>query len=115
MSFEQCSATVITYGNKVTQTKEKLEKWHYAQADRLHIDVEHGMRKRVGFDSFIHQIPSWINEDNKFRPIAQSAVKQIQSQTSASNHVRSVDTVDLFQEDVRIIGKEGKLYYLPSE
>lgn len=115
VSFEQCSATVITYGNKVTQTKEKLEKWHYAQADRLHIDVEHGMRKRVGFDSFIHLIPSWINEDNKFRPIAQSAVKQIQSQTSASNHVRSVDTVDLFQEDVRIIGKEGKLYYLPSE
>ena len=115
VSFEQCSATVITYGNKITQTKEKLEKWHYAQADRLHIDVEHGMRKRVGFDSFIHLIPSWINEDNKFRPIAQSAVKQIQSQTSASNHVRSVDTVDLFQEDVRIIGKEGKLYYLPSE
>lgn len=115
VSFEQCSATVITYGSKVTQTKEKLEKWHYAQADRLHIDVEHGMRKRVGFDSFIHLIPSWINEDNKFRPIAQSAVKQIQSQTSASNHVRSVDTVDLFQEDVRIIGKEGKLYYLPSE
>ena len=115
VSFEQCSATVITYGNKVTQTKEKLEKWHYAQADRLHIDVEHGMRKRVGFDSFIHLIPSWINEDNKFRPIAQSAVKQIQSQTRASNHVRSVDTVDLFQEDVRIIGKEGKLYYLPSE
>lgn len=115
VSFEQCSATVITYGNKVTQTKEKLEKWHYAQADRLHIDVEHGMRKRVGFDSFIHLIPSWINEDNKFRPIAQSAVKQIQSQTSAPNHVKSVDTVDLFQEDVRIIGKEGKLYYLPSE
>ena len=115
VSFEQCSATVITYGNKVTQTKEKLEKWHYAQADRLHIDVEHGMRKRVGFDSFIHLIPSWINEDNKYRPIAQSAVKQIQSQTSAPNHVESVDTVDLFQEDVRIIGKEGKLYYLPSE
>lgn len=115
VSFEQCSAAVITYGNKVKQAKEKLEKWHYAQADRLHIDVEHGMRKRVGFDSFIHLIPSWINEDNKYRPIAQSIVKQIQSQTSASNHVKSVDTVDLFQEDVRIIGKEGKLYYLPSE
>jgi hypothetical protein len=56
-----------------------------------------------------------INEDNKYRPIAQSAVKQIQSQTSAPNHVELVDTVDLFQEDVRIIGKEGKLYYLPSE
>ena len=115
VSFDQCSAAVITYGNKVKQAKEKLEKWHYAQADRLHIDVEHGMRKRVGFDSFIHLIPSWINEDNKYRPIAQSIVKQIQSQTSASNHVKSVDTVDLFQEDVRIIGKEGKLYYLPSE
>lgn len=115
VSFEQCSATVITYGNQVKQAQEKLEKWHHAQADRLHIDVEHGMRKRVGLDSLIHLIPSWINEDNNYRPIAQSAVKQIQSQTSAPNHVKSVDTIDLYQEDVRIIGKEGKLYYLPSE
>ena len=52
VSFEQCSANVITYGNKVIQAKEKLEKWHHTQADRLHIDVEHGMRKRVGFDSY---------------------------------------------------------------
>ena len=115
VSFEQCSATVLTYGKHVKHAQEKLEKWHHAQADRLHIDVEHGTRKRVGFDSFMHLIPGWINEDNKYRPITQSAVRQIQSQTNAHNNVKSVDTIDLFQEDVRIIGKEGKLYYLPSE
>ena len=115
VSFEQCSATVITYGNQVKQAQEKLEKQHHTQADRLHIDVEHGMRKRVGFDSFIHLIPSWIKEENNYRPIEQSAVKRIQSQTSAPNHIKSVDTIDLFREDVSIIGKEGKLYYLPAE
>ena len=115
VSFEQCSANVITYGNKVIQAKEKLEKWHHTQADRLHIDVELGMRKRVGFDSFIHLIPSWINKDNNYRPIALSAVQQIQSQTSTQNPAKSTDSIDLFQEDVKIIGKDGKLYYLPSE
>ena len=115
VSFEQCSATVITYGNQVKQAQEKLEKWHHAQAERLHIDVDHGMRKRVGFDSFMHLIPSWINEDNKYRSIAQSAVKRIQSQTSGYSRVESIDTIDLFREDVRIIGKEGRLYYLPPQ
>jgi len=115
VSFEQCSATVLTYGDQVKHAQAQLEKWHHAQADRLFIDVEHGMRKRVGFDSFIHMIPSWINEENKYRPITQSAAKRIQSQTSTRSQTQTVNTIDLYQEDVRIIAKEGKLYYLPSE
>lgn len=42
-------------------------------------------------------------------------MKKIVDQTNRYDIPQKTDMIDLFQEDVKIIAKEGKIYYLPQE
>jgi len=115
VSREQCGALIPTYSKQVQDALLQLGSWHQTQVDRLEVSVDESSRKRVGFDGFIHLIPGWINEENKYRSISDKTVKKIVGQTNGYDVPQNIDAVDLFQEDVKIIAKEGKIYYLPKE
>lgn len=113
VSVEQCCALIPTYEKQVNIAQAQLSAWHHTQIQRFGIKVEDGKIKRAGLDGFIHLIPGWINEEHKYRPISKKTVKQIISQTNDHSVLPAKEAIDLFQEDVRIVAKEGKLYYLP--
>lgn len=114
VSREQCGALLPTYSKQVQGSLNKLSIWHKAQIEKLEINVDENIRKRMGLDGVIHFIPGLINEENKFRSISNNAVKNIVAQTNGYTAPQNIDPIDLFQEDVRIIAKEGKIYYLPQ-
>lgn len=114
-SREQCGALLSTYSKQVQDSLNQLSKWHKAQIEKFEINVDENSRKRIGLDGVIHFIPGLINEENKFRTISKNTVKNIVTQTNGHIAPQNIDPIDLFQEDVRIIAKEGKLYYLPRE
>jgi hypothetical protein len=60
-------------------------------------------------------IPGWIDEEHNFRSVSKKTVKKIVAQTKGYDIPQKTDSVDLFQEDVKIIAKEGKIYYLAQE
>ncbi len=61
----------------------------------------------------IHFLPGLFNDNLKFRTIEKDTARMIEKQ-SASN-IHEYDTSDLYAEDVQLISKDGKIYYLPTE
>ena len=115
VSREQCGALLPIYLKQVQDALTQLGSWHQAQVEKFKINVDESSRKRVGFDGFIHIIPGWINKENKYRYITDNTVKKIVAQTNGYDFPQKNDVIDLFKEDVKIIAKEGKIYYLPQE
>ena len=114
VSKEHCCALLPTYSNQVQASLELLRKWHQSYVEQFEISVDDNNRKRTGLDSVIHFIPGLINEQNKYRSISDNTTQKIIAQTSEYRTASSLEDTDLFQEDVHIIAKDGKIYYLPS-
>jgi len=94
------------------KTQSRLTQWHQDTTKRLNIDTAEARRKRDGFDKVIHFIPGLINDDWNFRSISEKTAYMIDSQAvghSESHH----DNSDFYLEDVQLISKGGKVYYLP--
>ena len=66
------------------------------------------------FDSVIHFIPGLFNDDFNFRSIEKKTAKMITAQASGHESLHVVDTSELYAEDVQLISKDGKIYYLPE-
>lgn len=112
VSREQCAALLPTYTKQVNDTQEQLTAWHQGTTHRLGIDTEEIRRKRAGFDSIIYFLPGLFNEDLNFRSIKKNTAEMITVQASGHENSHCVDTTELYREDVQLIAKGGKIYYL---
>ncbi len=93
---------------------QRLNAWHRTNISRFEIDVNGSRRKRQGFDGFIMAVPAVFDEKLHYRQISNRVVTKIQEQMQGGLSL-SAGKADLFQEDVRLVCKDGKLYYLPSK
>ena len=114
VSREQCVALLPTYTQQVIDTKERLTNWHKDTTKRLNIDTEEASRKRDGFDGALHYIPSLFKNELKYKAIAQNTASMITSQSADYEGMHHCDTSDLYAEDVQLIARDGKIYYLPE-
>ena len=113
VSREHCTALLPTYTQQVAQTQARLTKWHKETIVRLSVDTAEARRKRDGLDRAIHFIPGLFDDAANFKPISKSTAKMIDSQ-SIGNTTPYLDTSDLYVQDVQLIAKNGKIYYLPN-
>ncbi len=113
VSREQCIALLPTYSKQVSDTQARLFVWHEGIAERLKIEVDESRRKRVGFDRVIHFIPGLFNDDLNFRGIEERTVSMIAAQKTSHDITYKMDKSELYAEDVQLISKDGKIYYLP--
>lgn len=114
VSRDQCNALIPTYAKQVGETQNQLTSWHDKTIERLKIDTSEIRRKRDGFDGVIHFLPGLFNDEYNFKSISTATVEMIhtQSEGHASSHARTVS--DLYSEDVQLIIKDNKVYYLPA-
>ncbi len=112
VSKEQCGALLPIYSEKVNDVLGKLKSWHSSQIEMFGLNIDDFNRKRVGIDRIIHTIPALINEDKKFCPVSDKTINNIVMQSNGYEVSNKLTPIDLFQEDVKIIAKEGKIYYL---
>lgn len=115
VSREQCVALLPTYTKQVKDTQTLLTGWHDATVKRLEIDTEEIRRKRSGFDGVVHFIPGLFNDDLKFKAIDKKTASMITEQASGRAFEHSQDMSDLYAEDVQLISKNGKVYFLPTD
>lgn len=113
VSREQCTALLPTYTQQVEETQTRLTHWHQGTTKRLSVDTAEIRRKRGGWDKAIHFIPGLINDEWNFRSISERTAGMIDSQVGGHNELHH-DSSDLYVEDVQLISKDGKVYYLPS-
>lgn len=114
VSREHCATLIPTYKKQVIDTQKRINSWHNNSAKRLGININEVRRKREGLDGAIHFIPSLLNDDYKFRPINMKTANMITEQIKNREDRYVADTSELYSEDVQLISKDGRLYYLPE-
>ena len=114
VSRKRCGSFLSTYTKQVSKTNSKLIGWHESTANRLEVDISEMKRRRTGFDRAIHWVPGRFVKDQNYRTLEKSTADMIETQITGKTNAVSQDKSDLYNEDVQIISKEGKLYYLPS-
>jgi len=114
VSKENCYAMYLPYAKQAESSLALLNDWHKVNGSKLEIDVESNRRKRQGIEKFLMNLPALFNEELHYKSISDSTAEMISKQTFGTAEVKPADNKDLFQEDVRLVAKEGKLYYLPS-
>ena len=114
VSREQCADLLSTYQEQIGDTNERINVWHYKTAKRLGIKIDEICRKRAGFDGAIHFIPGLLKDEYKFRSIDMKTVKMIIEQAMGYEEQCATYTSELYNEDVQLISKDGRLYYLPE-
>jgi hypothetical protein len=57
-------------------------------------------------------IPALFNDDLHYKAISKRTAAMISRQSDGSTAIKPADDTDLFQKSVRLVAKDGKLYYL---
>lgn len=114
-SKESCYAVYLPYVKQVEGTLEQLNMWHNDNVERLELDIDSSRRKRKGFDGFFMSIPGLFNEDLRYRPVSKNTSSMIRRQIKGASVSNEEKENDLFKKDVRLIVKDGRLYYLPDK
>lgn len=116
VSREQCIAILPIYSKYVSDTQKQLTNWHEGVANQLGIDIEKGYRKRSGLDGAFHSIIGFIadNDSYNFKSMEKKTIDMIKEQELGYNKNYPIGSSELYNEDVQLIAKNGKIYYLPN-
>lgn len=115
VSRDSCYALYLPYAKQSERELIRLNDWHKENTERLQISVDERRRKRQGVEGFFMGALGLINDDFNYKKMSTRTVSLIEHQSECDSVIKSIKETDLFQENVRLIAKEGKLYYLPSE
>lgn len=114
ISRENSYAMYLPYAKQADDALKLLTLWHEDNSLKLEIDLESSMCRRQGIGGFFMNIPALFDDNLHYKAIPKSTVNMISKQ-SGENQVHTLEKdSDLFQEDIRLVAKEGKLYYLPE-
>ena len=115
VSRENSYAMYLPYAKQAEGALEKLNAWHKGNRSKLEIDIDETRRKRQGVEGFFMNIPALFNDDLHYKAISKRTAAMINRQSDGSTAIKPADDTDLFQKDVRLVAKDGKLYYLPEK
>ncbi len=111
VSKKQCTALLQSYKKQVENAQVCLTKWHDDSKKRLNINIEKTRKKRDGIDGFVHWLPGLIKEEYNFQSLNKDIILMIENQSSGHGDMQEIDKSELYDKDVKIIAKDGKIYY----
>ena len=112
-SKEQCFGSFSLHTTKIETLHTRLVDWHKNQCEVLKIDLDESRRKHTGVLAWLEKPISWINDDWNYEKVEKQTVRMIKGQTADVGEITYASD-NLFEEDVEIIARNGKYYYLPS-
>lgn len=112
VSREQCVALLPIFTQQVVDTQARLTSWHQDAAKRMNINTEETRRKRAGLDGAIHFLPGLLKNELNFRKIEIGIANMIDEQAIGNGNNFQQKHSEFYQEDVQLIAKDGKIYYL---
>lgn len=115
ISRKNSTAIFLPYADQSEKTNEKLKAWHDAATERLEINMSESKRTKQGISGVVGQVAGKIKEEWKYEAVEPEIIKRIENQTNTCSFAKPVEEKDLYNEDVQLIVKDGKLYYLPAQ
>lgn len=117
MSREQSQSTLKEYENIVQNTQMKLRDWHEKVSKHFGIDFVRETQKRSGVVGVLARIPGKVNKDLKslqYKSFSSEMSDMIFEQAYGDIVQHKGYDDALYEEDVELIAKDGKIYYLHS-
>ncbi len=99
--------------NLVNDTLVKLNEWHNKVCEKLEISTEEQRRKRQGVEGVFMSVFGIFNDDLNYKMVPEDMIYRIKNQMDSEVQNGDAES-DIFQEDVNLIVKGGKVYYLPQ-
>ena len=100
-----------SYQEEVTEINTAVKEWQEIQIERLNIDLKKGQRAKSGVEGLVSKVPSLIDEKWKYEKMDVSVLNEIKKQCSPIKS-ESKHQNELFDTDVTMIVKGGRLYYV---
>ena len=114
ISRENSHALCVPYIKQSDDTLEKLKGWHEDNIKRLNINLEENKVKRSGVKGLLMKPLGLFNKNLNYKEMSKGTLERIEHQSGLSSHPDSVES-DLYKENVTLIAKDGKYYYLPKK
>ena len=111
---ENAYAMCLPYAKQSNDVQFQLLQWHHNNLQQLGIKIFEGKRKRQGLSRLLMSVPAVFNEELKYKGIPEGTADLIRQQLNLTSEIVPEEKTELFQKDVQLIAKEGKLYYLPA-
>ena len=114
VSIQYCISLLDTYSEQTEKVCSLLSMWHQQQLKNYDVHLAASNRKRDGLDGIVHKIPALFNKEHSYKPISKDVVVTIENQMQEFKKPKASIQSALTENDVKIIAKNGKLYYLPE-
>ncbi|MDR2504488.1 MAG: topoisomerase IV [Oscillospiraceae bacterium] len=112
ISTEQSYALYKKYRDLSVQTRTLLGEWHNKQVETLRIDLIKERIAKTGFEAIVSIPLGWIDEKHNYKTLGKTIAQEIASQADIA--FGSIEQPrDVYADDVEIIIRDGKYYYLP--
>ena len=103
----------LRYTKQADEALQSLAEWHNKNITAFEIDLKENRRKKQGWDQILATIPSWFDSSVQYKKLPSSIAKAIKQHRSIASLSVYNSKDDLFHQNVRLIIKDGKVYYLP--
>lgn len=113
-SAEFCTSLLMKHGKDSYEINRNLVEWHKAQCEALQIDFDESRYKKTGLKAFVSAPIGWFKDDFKYSKIDSESIELIEGQMTEEVSVSNPIEKNLYKEDVELVVKDGKLYYLPQ-
>jgi len=111
LSSDMCYSLFNKYLEQSVQTRKLLEQWHDNQVKVLSIDLNKNRISKSGVEGFFSAIPALVDDKWKYKELNRGLVQKINTQSKSK--LKAINEMeDVYDEDVQLIIKEGKYYFL---
>ena len=111
ISSEICYSLYQKFWELSARARNVLETWHDKQVAALKIDLDKNRRAKSGVEGFFAQLPAFIDDKWKYKDLKQGMAEKISSQAQRKPQVM-IEQKAIYENDVQIIIKDGKYFYL---
>ena len=113
ISSEMCYSLYQKFWELSVRARNVLEAWHDKQVATFKIDLDKNRRTKSGVEGFFAQLPAFIDDKWKYKDLKQGMAEKISSQAQRKPKVM-IEQKAIYENDVQIIIKDGKYYFLPD-
>lgn len=114
ISSARCFFSFNSSLERSMQAGNRLKQWHEKQIKALKIDLDKNRMLKSGAEGLFSAIPALIDEKWKYKNLGPELTQKINIQSKSDMRALSKSEA-VYDDDVQLIIKDGKYYYLHQE
>ena len=114
VSIKKCFLSHNNLLNHSNESRKLVPNWHLSNVKKLGIELDNNRFKKRGIEGIVAKPLSFVDKKWDYKKLESNLKNKIINQN------QNIQTVinrpdELFDEDVQLIIKDGKYYYLPTQ